>query len=91
MREEGFGAWFAAWCRPERRARVTAESLARALHEAGREAVKRGQVLNVPVGGENAFREWDDLPDRAKNGRRSQAAYLLRVFKMKLRRQGVPY
>jgi hypothetical protein len=52
------------------------ESLARILHEAGREAVARALVLNKVPGGQ-AFVEWDQLPEHACEGRRIQARYLL--------------
>lgn len=52
------------------------ESLARVLHEAGREAVQRALVLNKVPGGQ-PFVEWDQLPEHACEGRRIQARYLL--------------
>jgi len=55
--------------------RTRVRIVARMLHEAGRKAVEKGQVLNkVP---NQPFSEWDDLPQRAKKGREIMAAYLL--------------
>ena len=51
------------------------ESLAKLLHEAGREAVAQGAVVNRIPG--QGFIEWDDLPAHAQEGRRLQARYLL--------------
>jgi hypothetical protein len=53
------------------------ERLARILHEAGREAVQKGKVLNRPVWGDEPFTEWHELPEAAKEGRRMQAQYLI--------------
>jgi hypothetical protein len=51
------------------------QSLARLLHEAGREAVQRALVLNKVPG--QSFREWPELPEEAREGRRVQARFLL--------------
>jgi hypothetical protein len=51
------------------------EKLARLIHESGRAAVECGAVLvkpNPPI----PFKEWDELPEEAKQGRRMQAAFL---------------
>lgn len=54
------------------------EPLARTLHEAGREAVERGQTQN-PGG---SFIEWDAAPERTREGRRIQARYLLERYEI---------
>lgn len=56
--------------------------LARMLHEAGRGAVLKGQVLVKPTGAEGqpavgVFVEWEDLPMPAIEGRMTMAKYLL--------------
>lgn len=51
--------------------------LARALHEAGREAVEKGATVN-PTGGR--FLEWDELSDAAREGRRIQARNILKRY-----------
>lgn len=56
---------------------VTVESLARELHEAGREAVERGLVVNN-LG--KPFLGWDEITEEAREGRRVQARYLLARF-----------
>lgn len=55
---------------------VDEESLAMALHEAGREAVEKGITVSAQKFGEEARRytEWDELAEPAKEGRRMQAA-----------------
>jgi hypothetical protein len=50
------------------------EALARDLHEAGREAVERGWVVNQ-LG--KPFQGWDEISDQAQAGRKLQARYLL--------------
>lgn len=56
------------------------EQLAQDLHEAGREAVARGAVLNPgPLGG---FVEWVQLTEHAREGRRIQARWLLEHYAM---------
>lgn len=57
---------------------MNTETLAKLLHEAGREAVLALQVVNIVPG--QGFQEWDALPERAREGRRSQARYLLERF-----------
>jgi DNA-binding transcriptional regulator YbjK len=54
------------------------ETLARLLHEAGREAVLQNKVHKpdgVPVG-TIVFKEWDELTEDAREGRRMQAKYI---------------
>ena len=66
------------------------EVLAKELHEAGREAVLNNKVLKpdgAPVG-QIVFKEWDDLPEEAKEGRRIQIRYLLNNF-MFIRKEGL--
>ena len=61
---------------------VNSELLAKALHEAGREAVMNNKVLKkdgAPIG-KIIFIEWDNLPEHAKEGRRIQARFLLEHF-----------
>ena len=50
---------------------------ARALHEAGREAVEKGATVN-PTGGR--FLEWDEISDAAREGRRIQARDILKRY-----------
>jgi len=56
---------------------VDVESLARELHEAGREAVMLGMVVNN-LG--KPFLGWNEIPEHAREGRRIQARYLLNRF-----------
>jgi len=61
------------------------ESLAKVLHESGREAVLTNKVVKkdgTPVG-QIKFIEWDQLNEDAKEGRRIQAGYLLERFIIK--------
>ena len=51
----------------------TVVKLARALHEAGREAVEGGNVL-APKG---QFIDWEHLPENVREGRRMQARALI--------------
>jgi len=54
------------------------EALARDLHEAGREAVEKGNTVATSVGKmPTKFTEWDDCNDTVKEGRRIQARWLL--------------
>lgn len=53
------------------------EKLARELHEAGREAVELGKVVNK-LG--KPFMGWDEIDDDAREGRRIMARYLLARF-----------
>ena len=50
------------------------EALAEILHLAGKAAVEAGQTLNRPD--VQTFVPWENLPDNAREGRRSQARYL---------------
>lgn len=55
------------------------ETLAKLLHEAGREAVLTNKVVKKdgnPIG-QIKFIEWDELKEEAKEGRRIQARFLL--------------
>ncbi len=57
---------------------VWAELLARDIHEAQREAVAKGKTLTRALGSPPyPFIEWKDLPEKAREGRRLQAQYLL--------------
>lgn len=58
---------------------IDVESLAKELHEAGREAVKAGATVN-PTGGR--FLEWDEITEHAREGRRIQARHLLGKFRI---------
>jgi hypothetical protein len=55
------------------------EVLAKDLHEAGREAVEKGATVAATIGKEKIFkfREWDEIDELAREGRRIQARYLL--------------
>jgi hypothetical protein len=57
---------------------IDAEELAKTLHEAGREAVEAGLVVNKVPG--QPFLEWDQLSEQAREGRRVQARYLLEIY-----------
>ena len=60
---------------------VWAELLARDIHEAQREAVEKGKTLTRALGSAPyPFIEWADLPEKAKEGRRMQAVYLLKRY-----------
>ena len=52
------------------------EALAELIHDAGKEAVKKGWVLAKPEE-HPGWVEYDDLPVQAKEGRRSQARFLV--------------
>lgn len=59
------------------------EILAKELHEAGREAVLQNKVHKkdgAPLG-KIVFKEWDEIDEDAREGRRIQARYLLNKFK----------
>jgi len=61
------------------------ESLAKILHESGREAVLTNKVVKkdgAPLG-QIKFIEWDQLSEDARKGRRIQAQYLLERFIIK--------
>lgn len=60
------------------------EVLAKDLHESGREAVLTNKVVKKdgsPVG-QIHFKEWDELTEDAKEGRRIQARYLLKNYSL---------
>ncbi len=57
---------------------VGEEDLARMLHDAGREAVRRGLVVNRVPG--QPFLGWHEITEEAREGRRVQARYLLRCL-----------
>lgn len=60
------------------------ETLAKVFHEAGREAVLKNKVLKpdgAPVG-EIKFKEWDEISEDAKEGRRIQVRYLLSKYQL---------
>ncbi len=52
------------------------EYLAELLHESGREAVEKGQVVrdDIPV---KAFIPWAELTEKAREGRRSMARFII--------------
>ena len=65
----------------EKYAHVWAETLAREIHEAQREPVETGKTLTRALGSEPyPFIEWKDLPEKAKEGRRMQARYLIERY-----------
>lgn len=57
---------------------MNVETLARELHEAGREAVEKGKLVKKIPG--ERFLEWDEITDDAREGRKIQARYLLHKF-----------
>lgn len=61
------------------------ETLARVLHDAGKEAVERGATVAADKFGEKTrtFLSWDELSENARAGRRIQARYLLERFEIK--------
>ncbi len=59
------------------------EFLAKDLHEAGREAVEKKAVVNPNT--HNHFLEWNELKENMKEGRRIQARFLLKKYKLILR------
>ena len=63
---------------------IDAEMLAQELHEAGREAVEKGATVAAEKFGEQTrrFLNWDEITEPAREGRRIQARYLLRRFKV---------
>lgn len=63
------------------------ETLARELHEAGREAVEKGATVAADKFGEKTrtFLSWDEITENAREGRRIQAGYLLKRFKIEPR------
>ena len=58
------------------------ETLAKELHEAGRQAVIAGATVAADHHGEKTrtFLEWDDITENSREGRRIQARYLLKKF-----------
>lgn len=63
----------------------TVEGLAQVLHEAGREVVLRNAVVKKekpPI-----FKEWDEIDEAAREGRRIQARYLLTYFIVSYKRR----
>lgn len=60
--------------------RSTIHDVAKALHEAGRQAVIQGAVVNKVPG--QKFIEWRDLSKDAQRGRYIQALYMLTHFQM---------
>jgi len=64
------------------------EDLAKALHEAGREAVLKRKTVtasDLKIKTPNKFIEWGDLSADAKEGRRIQARYLLNKYQIILK------
>lgn len=61
---------------------TTIEELAQTLHEAGREAVIKGKLVNNTG---KPFLEWNEISKDAKEGRRIQARYLLNHYYLFLR------
>ena len=63
---------------------VDIETLARELHEAGREAVMKRKTVVASLGLKTPtkFLEWEEIAEDAKEGRRIQARYLLSKFKI---------
>lgn len=55
------------------------ETLAKELHEAGREAVEKGATVAAEKFGEKTrvFLSWEEISEAAREGRRIQARYLL--------------
>ena len=59
----------------KQRTPIDFETLAMSLHEAGREAVEKGAVVNP--GPNRLFIGWYDITEEAREGRRIQARFLL--------------
>jgi hypothetical protein len=61
---------------------VDIETLAKELHEAGREAVEKGATVAAEKFGEKTrvFLPWDEITEQAREGRRIQARYLLKKY-----------
>ena len=57
---------------------MSVDDLAMALHEAGRAAVAAGAMVNPNT--HARFLEWDEIEEKAREGRRIQARYLLDRF-----------
>lgn len=66
---------------------IDVETLAKELHEAGREAVKAGATVAQEHHKDevHSFIEWNDLTEHAREGRRIQARYLLAKYKIEQR------
>jgi len=60
------------------------EKLAQDLHEAGREAVEKAMVV-AKLPQYRRFLEWDEIDEDAKEGRRIQACWLLKHYRMERR------
>ena len=58
------------------------EKLAQELHESGREAVEQGLTVAADHHGERtrAFLDWNSISEKAKEGRRVQARWLLAKY-----------
>jgi len=58
---------------------IDIETLAKELHEAGREAVEKGATVAAEKFGEKAtrFMGWNEISEQAREGRRIQARYLV--------------
>lgn len=61
---------------------ISAEKLAQELHEAGREAVERGNTVAADKGVSEPrkFMEWDEITENARDGRRIQAEWFLERY-----------
>jgi hypothetical protein len=57
-------------------------TLARDLHEAARESVEKGMTVAASISNEKTFKfkEWSEIDEIAREGRRMQAAYLLERY-----------
>lgn len=58
------------------------ETIAKALHEAGRAAVESGATVAAEKFGEKTrkFMEWDEITEPAREGRRIQARWFLENY-----------
>ena len=64
----------------------TVEFFAKELHEAGRAAVVSGATVGSSLGEPSKrFLEWDEISEKAREGRRIQARYLLHAFRVTFR------
>jgi len=61
---------------------VTIEDLAQEIHESARAAVTSGNTVAHDQFGDKtySFVEWEDLSDSAREGKFTQAAYLLESY-----------
>lgn len=61
---------------------INIEEMAKALHESARESVVSGTTVAAEELGDQArtFQEWDQITETAREGKRSQAKYLLQNF-----------